>query len=283
VVEMSAPGGNAADPPTIDVEATAAASQFVLTNGVRLRVLQRGDRGPQLLVLPGITSPAATWDFVARRLAIYCRVTVVDMRGRGLSDQPPSGYLLEDYVADTAELVQALGLSGCVVLGHSMGARVGLVFAARHPELLSKLIAVDPPTTAPGRRPYKTPLDRYLADKRAITAEGAAAIRRLNPAWTDEQVAMRARWLPTCSDAAIAESYRSMHEESFYPSLPLIRCPMLLLYAAEGNTVSDDDAREIIAQLPRGRAVRVERSGHIIPWDNLPDFLAAVQEFIRSE
>jgi N-formylmaleamate deformylase len=259
-----------------------AESQLVETNGLRLRVLKRGAQGPYVLILPGIASPAATWDFVAERLARFCRPVVVDMRGRGLSDKPETGYRLADYVEDIAGLIRALGLSGCVVLGHSIGARIGLVFAARHPELLSKLIAVDPPTTGPGLRPYKTPFDRYLADKRAVELRGEEACRQQHPEWTDEQIAVRARWLPTCSDAALRESYRSMHEETFYPSLPSIQCPTLLIYAAQGNTVTDEEAAAIVARIPTARAVRIERAGHMIPWDNLADFISAVRQFLAT-
>jgi N-formylmaleamate deformylase len=260
----------------------AATSQLVEANGLRLRVIRRDSAGLPVLILPGISSPAATWDFVAERLAEYCRPLILDMRGRGLSDQPASGYQLADYVEDTAAVIRTLGLDGCAVLGHSMGARVGLVFAARHPELLSRLVAVDPPTTGPGLRPYKTPAERYLTDKRAVEQGGIEACRQQHPDWTAEQVAVRAQWLPTCSDAALMESYRSMHEETFYPSLPAIQCPTLLVYAAEGNTVSDAEAADIVAQIPNGRAVRIERSGHMIPWDNLADFLGAVRPFLSA-
>lgn len=258
-------------------------NRFVNVNGLRFRVLQRGIQGPNVLILPGITSPAMTWDFVTQCMARFCRTTTVDMRGRGLSDKPPEGYGIADYVEDTAALIEALDLNGCVLLGHSMGARVGLVFAADHPNLITKLVSVDPPTTGPGRPPYKTPLQQYFDDKRAMQhPEGPASVRRQHPGWSEEQVKMRVEWLPTCSDVAIASSYRSMHEETFYPSLPRIVCPTLLVYAAQGNAVSDADAAHIIELIPSARLVRIEHAGHMIPWDNLDDFMSAVQTFITD-
>ena len=85
----------------------------------------RDGPGFPVLILPGISSLAATWDFVAERLATYCRPLILDMRGRGLSDRRATGYQLADYVADTADVIRALGSvpSGCAILGHSMGAR----------------------------------------------------------------------------------------------------------------------------------------------------------------
>jgi pimeloyl-ACP methyl ester carboxylesterase len=62
---------------------------YVQSNGIKLRFLQYGASGPRVLLLPGITSPAITWGFVGERLDRHARVTILDNRGRGLSDQRP--------------------------------------------------------------------------------------------------------------------------------------------------------------------------------------------------
>ena len=58
-------------------------------NGVRQHLLRHGGQGPRMLLLPGITSPAITWGFVAERLAQHYDVHVLDFRGRGLSESRP--------------------------------------------------------------------------------------------------------------------------------------------------------------------------------------------------
>ena len=57
----------------------------VPANGIRHHLLRYGGKGPKLLVVPGITSPAVTWGFVAETLAQHFDVHVLDVRGRGLS------------------------------------------------------------------------------------------------------------------------------------------------------------------------------------------------------
>src|SRR3569623_3517510 len=94
-----------------------------LSNGVRLHYLDFNHAAPgtPILLLPGITSPAATWAFVARRLSASRRVVVPDIRGRGLSDSGPGlGYSLDDYAGDTLGLIAAAGLQRPIVIGHSM-------------------------------------------------------------------------------------------------------------------------------------------------------------------
>src|SRR5690606_20518816 len=101
-------------------------SEHVAANVLRHRILSYGDSHDRdHLLLPGITSPAVTADFVAVHLAdMGYRVVVPDARGRGETDRAqPGGYRLTDYAADVAALVDVLGLRDPVIVGHSMGAR----------------------------------------------------------------------------------------------------------------------------------------------------------------
>src|SRR4051795_13648764 len=107
-------------------------SEFVQANGLRHHYLSYGEGERTVVIVPGITSPAITWEFVAERLADQARVIVLDVRGRGLSDVPATGYDLPDYAADVAGIVAALGLERPLLLGHSMGARIVAAVGALH-------------------------------------------------------------------------------------------------------------------------------------------------------
>ncbi|MGK9617144.1 alpha/beta hydrolase, partial [Salmonella enterica subsp. enterica] len=69
----------------------------VQANGIRQHYLRYGGKGPALILIPGITSPAITWGFVAQRLGAQFDTYVLDVRGRGLSSTGPE----LDYSADT--------------------------------------------------------------------------------------------------------------------------------------------------------------------------------------
>jgi N-formylmaleamate deformylase len=258
---------------------TRAYSVQVDANGIRQHCLDYGGGGP-LVIVPGITMPAACVEFLALRLAERHRVISVDPRGRGLSDHPDSGYALTAYADDLAALVAALGLVRPTVLGHSMGARIAAALAAYHPQVAGAVILADPPLTGPGRAPYPVPIDPYVDSLRKAKA-GATAddMRAAFPTWSDEHLELRAKWLGTCSEVAVVETYERFHTENLHALLPRIQVPVLFVYGAESPVVPAEALPEVRRLLPGARFAAVQRAGHMIPWDNLDDFVAVVLGF----
>lgn len=253
----------------------------MVSNGVRLHYLEHGVGPTTLVVVPGITSPAATWEFVAEELGRTYRVYTLDNRGRGLSDRPASGYRLEDYAADLASVLKALKLDHPIILGHSMGARIAAAFAARYRTVPTPLIVVDPPLSGPGRAPYPVPLDVYLdAIRDARAGATAEAMRRFNPTWSDQQLQARADWLGTCDESAVTESHRGFHEEDFFTFWPLVRAPAILVYGEKSQVVPASAIPELASRNPSAELAVVPQAGHMIPWDNLPGFIAIVRRFV---
>lgn len=261
----------------------------VHANGIRQHVLRyggdahtRAGRDPVVLV-PGITSPAVTWGFVAERFGARFDTWVVDIRGRGLSEASATlDYGIEAQAEDVIALAEALGLARYQIVGHSMGARIGAHAAARRPAGLTRLVMVDPPVSGPGRRAYPAGFAWYedsIRDSiRGIDAEG---MRTYCPTWTDEQRRLRAEWLHTCDLRAVRESYDGFHTVDVHVMLPRIGVPTLLMTAERGDVVRDEDAAEIERLVPGGvRHVRVAGAGHMIPWDNEEGFYAAVGDFL---
>lgn len=259
---------------------TRARSLEITANGIRQHCLDYGGDDPALLIVPGITMPAATVEFLALRLAARHRVISLDPRGRGLSEQPETGYALTSYADDVAALIEALGLQRPTVLGHSMGARIAAALAVHHPQAAGAVILADPPLTGPGRPPYPVPIDPYLDSLRKAKA-GATAddMRPAFPTWSDEHLTLRAQWLGTCSEKAVIETYERFHTEDLHALLPQIQVPVLFIHGTESLVVPADSLPELRSLLPGARFAAVERAGHMIPWDNLDDFVEVVLDF----
>jgi pimeloyl-ACP methyl ester carboxylesterase len=72
------------------------------------------------------------------------RVIAPDQRGFGLTEAPreTNAYAIENYVADLAALLEALGLKKVLLVGHDWGAAVCWKFCTRHPERVDRYVAV---------------------------------------------------------------------------------------------------------------------------------------------
>lgn len=138
-----------------DLADVPAVSRWVTHGTTRLHLLDYAGDGVPLLILPGITSPAVTMDFVARELPTTVRPLTLDVRGRGLSDGG-GGHTVEEYAEDAEAVITELGLDRPILLGHSMGARIAAVTAVRGKVALRGTVLVDPPMSGPGRGPYPT-------------------------------------------------------------------------------------------------------------------------------
>ncbi|PZO66788.1 MAG: alpha/beta hydrolase [Paracoccus denitrificans] len=252
----------------------------VHANGIRQHLLHYPGPGPDLLLVPGITSPAITWGFVAERLAERYNTHVLDVRGRGLSEAGDLDYTLDAMADDAIALVEACGLNDPILMGHSMGARTAIRAARKNPAAFSGLILVDPPVSGPGRRAYPSAWPWY-GDSIRLAQRGcsAAEMKQFCPTWTDEQVALRAEWLHTCQYTAIRTAYDGFHTDDIHNDLPHLKLPVRLVKAGDAPVISAEDLTEFQSLVPHLETRVVEGAGHMIPWDDLEGFLAATMDF----
>ncbi|PSJ63439.1 alpha/beta fold hydrolase [Kumtagia ephedrae] len=263
---------------------TAPTGHNVSANGIRQHFLRYAGQGAPLVVVPGITSPAITWGFVAERLAEAFDVHVLDVRGRGLSSSGPDlDYGTDAMAADLVAFIQALELRDATVLGHSMGARIGARAAHAQASGIARLVMVDPPVSGPGRRSYPSKLPWYVDSIRLATAgTDAEGMRAFCPTWTEEQRALRAEWLHTCYEPAIVKAFNDFHDDDFHKDLPGLPVEASLMVAGRGGVIEDVDRAEIERLNPSIAMTKVDNAGHMIPWDDLGGFIAAVNTLLGS-
>src|SRR5690606_22194806 len=165
-------------------------SRFTEAGGLRLHYLEYGDgradnARPVLLCVHGGAAHARWFDFIAGDFLSDHRVLALDLRGHGESAwADPPDYSYERYAADLAEVVERLALREFTLVGHSMGGTVSLVYAARYPGRVKRLVVVDstlqmtPERVAALRGVGTRPGTRYASEEEYI------ARFRLRPAGT---------------------------------------------------------------------------------------------------
>src|SRR5215210_4397579 len=106
--------------------------------------ISRAGSGPDPVVsLHGITAQHRAFTTAARLVGPDRGLVGVDLRGRGDSDKPDSGYGLEAHASDVVRVLDHLGLASAVLVGHSMGAFVALETALAYPERVRALVLLD--------------------------------------------------------------------------------------------------------------------------------------------
>ncbi|HET7037740.1 MAG TPA: alpha/beta hydrolase [Thermomicrobiaceae bacterium] len=123
---------------------------IVQANGIRMYYELHGE-GPPLVWINGLGADITESAPITRRLARRFRVLAFDNRGAGRSDKPDQPFTVEVMADDTAALMRTVGLQHANVAGISLGGRVALALALRHPELVRRLALISTAARSPKR------------------------------------------------------------------------------------------------------------------------------------
>lgn len=232
-----------------------AASIWLERDSVRLHALDFGGSGPLALLLHGLAGHAGEWTDTAAWLTASCRVVAPDARGHGDSERAPADVSRAAHVADAAHVIDELGGAPALVVGQSLGGHTGLLVAARRPDAVRALAAVEAsPAAAP---------DERVDELRAALAELPPRARRF-----DDEVMVR-----TLREAVIGRSY--------WDDWDAIRCPTLIV-CGEAGLIPPGETRAMLARQPRARLVEVHGAGHDVHLDRPDDWRSALSEFVAA-
>lgn len=142
--------------------------QCLLTCAGGQQAVRECGAGPAVILLHGIGSGAASWLQVARQLAPQARVIAWDAPGYGdsslLESEAPKA---EQYAARLAQMLDALDVEECVLVGHSLGALTALAFArSAQAKRVSRLVLISPARGygAPARSPQRQQVRQQRLD-----------------------------------------------------------------------------------------------------------------------
>ncbi len=110
---------------------------------VELAIWHAGAGDQALICIHGITAQHRAFNALALSLKEEYELVGVDLRGRGDSDKPESGYGLDVHAGDVVRVLDHLGLEDAVLVGHSMGAFVSLQVALSNPARVRALVLLD--------------------------------------------------------------------------------------------------------------------------------------------
>ena len=112
---------------------------YATLDGIRFHYETQGEGDP-LLLINGLSAPAANWLFQVKGLSPHYQVVTFDNRGVGETDMPgASVYPMTQMADDAAAVLDHLGIPKAHVIGHSMGGTIAMELAIRHPQRVRSL------------------------------------------------------------------------------------------------------------------------------------------------
>ncbi|RZD78437.1 alpha/beta fold hydrolase [Streptomyces albidoflavus] len=240
---------------------------------------ERGEQPPRVYVHGlGASAPAYFAAAACHPLLTGPRSLLVDLLGFGLSDRPTAfDYRLESHADALATALRAAGVTAAEVVAHSMGGSVAIHLAARHPELVSRLVLVDA-NLDPGTLPASP----------AAGSRGIATFTEeefLAGGWREVRDAAGPTWWATMRLAGLEALHRSsvhLVRDSTPPLRTLLAAlpiPRTFLHPAPDGPPADTPALRAAGVT----VTAVPDCGHNVMLDNPQGFATAVAEALGAE
>jgi lipase len=275
------------------------------SDGVAIHYLDWGGDGPPLILIHATGFLAALWRPIAERLCSRFRVVAYDQRGHGDSDKPAEGYCFEAFAADLQRLIEALALERPLAAGHSSGGTVVVVHAATHPGVISRAVLIEP--ILPRRDWFEQPPGGRNANSLAEAARRRRAVwpsvaelfqayreRETFQTWREDVLRIyveegtRARddgrVELKCPPELEAQFFEAVTLMDFWPLLPKMQCPSLVLWGAESHLRERlaGEVQEALLSASGGRTIAVPGATHFLPQER-PDEVARLMEEFFSD
>jgi pimeloyl-ACP methyl ester carboxylesterase len=277
-----------------EFQPATGSSHFIEANGVTHHYLDYGVAGRQpMLCVHGAAAHAHWFDFAAPGLSTNHHVRALDLRGHGDSAWADQGtYAFRTYAEDLDAVAAKLDLTDFVLVGHSMGGMVSLLYAATYPGRVARLIVVDSIMLMPmariaqmrafGARPASTYatqdelVSRYRLSPPETHIAAPEVIHRM--ATHSGRMSAEGRW----QHKADRRVYANSEQIAGVPLWKKIKVPALVIKGERSTRFGAQEMAAIRANAPQVEWAEVPASNHHIPLDNPRGFVEVVQEFLRT-
>lgn len=263
----------------------------------RFSVVVEG-KGPDVILVPGLSSPRSVWDRTAERLKATHRVHLVQVGGFAGEKVGGNaeGLVVAPLVESLAAYIAANKLKAPAVIGHSLGGEAALMLAARHPGSVGRVMAVDslpfysllfdPSATPASVKPQADAFrDMILGQtpEQGRAAQGAVLARLVK---TEGARAGLVEAGAASDKSVVARSVHELMTTDLRPELGRIAVPLTVLYAWDSGTGFPAEAvdglfKTAYSGAPGAHLERIDGSYHFIMIDQPDAFAAAVDRFLR--
>ena len=249
-----------------------------------------GDTGPRVVFLHGLFGQGRNFTQIAKALVPDLRSVLVDLPNHGRSAWTDS--LAYDEIADTVATWLRSTYDGepAHVVGHSMGGKVAMALALRHPELVDRLVVADiSPTSSEGAGEFEHLLDSLAGLDLPTLARRSDADERLSSLIEDPRVrGFLLQNLRSTDDgfawqANLALLRRELGVIGGWPEVTgSFEHPVLWLAGERSDYIRPEHEPTMRALFPRTRLATIKGAGHWVHSEQPEAFVSALKVFLLA-
>ena len=247
---------------------------------------------PPLLLLHGLLGSGRNWQTAAADLAATGRsIHALDLRNHGKSPwHPVMSY--EAMAADVLAWLDARNLGPVELMGHSMGGKVAMLLATRHPGRFRRLIVVD---IAPksylshGHRAEFAAMNELRLDTLQSRGEAEMKLEGRVPDWgmrkfltTNLERDDAGAWRWTVNLPVLTAALPELEANSLDPAASY-RSPTLFVRGGKSRYITEADYTTIAGIFPAARIATIATSGHNPHMETRAEFSAEVSAFLTGD
>lgn len=262
----------------------------VKVNDLQIHVEVEGS-GPPLVVLHGFTGSAENWQPFFSSWSRQYRVIAPDLIGHGRTAAPADAcrYTMDKAADDLAELLNQLDVQAAHVIGYSMGGRLALTFAVRHPDRINALMLE---SSSPGLQEEQERKERIVRDEALADRIEKLGVKAFVEEWekiplfaTQSEAARRnlKKQRLNNREAGLAGSLRGMGtgaQKPLWRELETLTVPVKLVVGELDNKFRRI-AEDMQKKLPNADIITVRDAGHAIHVEQSRFFDKIVEEWIN--
>ncbi|SEL18326.1 Pimeloyl-ACP methyl ester carboxylesterase [Aquimarina amphilecti] len=245
--------------------------------------------GTPLVILHGFLGMGDNWKTLAKKISEHgYQMHLIDQRNHGRSPHSDE-FNYEILALDLLEYCKDRELNKIVLLGHSMGGKTAMLFAATYPDIIDKLIVADiGPKYYPlhhqdildglGSLDFEVLKSRGEVDKALelyVREVGVRMFLMKNLFWKEKgQLGLRINLeslIHNSSEIGVA-----LPEKYIYSG------DTLFLRGEKSNYIIEDDIVDIKRQFPQSKIKEISNSGHWLHAENPSEFLMTLLEFLKN-
>ncbi len=242
--------------------------------------------GSALIIMHGVFGSGDNWQTLGRKWSENYQVHLLDMRNHGKS--PHSDEFSYELMSD--DLLQYLDehkISKALLLGHSMGGKVGMLFSVLNPERVEKLVVAD---IAP--KPYKPHHQKIIEALQSLDLENLNSRGEAEEAFEIEDEGTRQFLLKSLywkekgrlawrfNVEVIAREVGKVGEP--LPPNAIFRGETLFVRGGNSWYIQDEDEANIQEHFPEAKLDTIEGAGHWLHAEKPSEFKEVVDNFLKG-